>query len=114
MSQSDVIELVSEDYSQKDQNGVSVLNTNSRRVYCKVMSATQSEFFGGGRNGLNPAYKFEVFVGDYQDEPTVIYKGLPYAVYRTYLVPGTTRIELHTERRGGKNGQKNTGEQTLR
>lgn len=109
MAQSDVIDLVSEDYSQKNRNGVQIQKTESRRVYCKVMSATQAEFFGGGRNGLNPAYKFEVFAGDYQGETTVLYRGLPYAVYRTYLVPGSGRIELHTERRGGKNGQKNTG-----
>jgi len=113
MAQSDVIELVAEEYTQKDQNGVAVPQTVSRQVYCKVTSATQTEFFGGGRNGLNPAYKFTVFSGDYQEEPTVRYKGRAYAVYRTYLVPGTDRIELHTERRGGRNGIQDAGRQAL-
>lgn len=109
MALSDVILLVAVSASERDANGVHIETETSRQVYCKVTSVSQSEFFAGGRNGLNPEFKFQVFAGDYQDEPIVVYKGRRYAVYRTYLVPGTDRLELYTERKGGTNAPQNTG-----
>lgn len=108
MALSDVILLVSVTASERDPNGVPIEVETNRQIYCKVTSVSQSEFFGGGRNGLKPELKFQIFAGDYQDEPVVVYKGRRYAVYRTYLVPGTDRLELYTERKGGTNGQKNS------
>lgn len=104
MALSDVISLVAVTASERDANGVPIETESSRQIYCKVTSVSQSEFFGGGRNGLNPELKFQVFSGDYRDEPIVVFKGRRYAVYRTYLVPGTDRLELYTERKGGTNG----------
>ena len=107
MALSDVILLVAVNASERDANGVPIETEASRQVYCKVTSVSQSEFFAGGRNGLNPEFKFQVFAGDYKDEPIVVYKGRRYAVYRTYLVPGTDRLELYTERKGGTNAPQN-------
>lgn len=72
------------------------------QVYAQVDSVTQREFFEGGRNGLNPEFKFTLFFGDYNDEPIVEYNGNQYAVYRTYLTRSDT-IELYVERKGGTN-----------
>jgi hypothetical protein len=69
-----------------------------------VGSITQSEFYEGGRNGLNPEYRFTVFFADYEDETIIEYKGKRYSVYRTYL-PRNDRLELYVERKGGTNGQ---------
>jgi hypothetical protein len=69
-----------------------------------VGSITQSEFYEGGRNGLNPEYRFTVFFADYEDETIIEYKGKRYAVYRTYLARND-RLELYVERKGGTNGQ---------
>lgn len=113
MAQSDVILLVDVGYGEPNEYGVRPQVETSRRVYCKVNSATQSEFFGGGRNGLNPAYRFEVFDADYRGEALVEYRGERYAVYRTYLHAGTHRLELHTERKGGTNGAKDAGGQAV-
>lgn len=109
MALSDVILLVAVSASERDANGVPIETETSRQIYCKVTSVSRSEFFAGGRNGLNPEYRFEVFAGDYEGEPIVVYKNRRYAVYRTYLVPGTDRLELYTERKGGTNAPKNTG-----
>lgn len=107
MDRSDVITLVSETY-EKNQYGVSVPVTASQDVYCQVMSVTAQEFFEGGRNGLNPEYRFTMFAPDYNGQKTVVYNGKPYGVYRTYLGRDDT-IELYVERKGGSNGYDYTG-----
>ena len=75
-----------------------------RQIFCQVESVTRAEFFDGGRNGLNPEFQFTVFAGDYAGETVCQYDGKPYAIYRTYRVPGTDYMELYAERKGGTNG----------
>lgn len=106
MDRSEVITLLS---TVKTQNayGVWVETETGKDVFCQVQSVTRAEFFEGGRNGLNPQFRFTLFAGDYNGEQTVIYKGLPYAVYRTYLAR-TDEIELYVERKGGTNGKKDS------
>lgn len=103
MDRSEVITLVGTAYV-KNEYGVLVATTTSREVFCQVNSITRAEFFEAGRNGLNPSLMFSVFFGDYSDEPTLIYKGKPYGIYRTYLSRNDT-LELYAERKGGTNGQ---------
>lgn len=125
MDRSQVIKLISETHVQdangvwrdtgqaywKDERGYIVrdeqhdelsFSQNYREVFCQVDSVTQSEFFEGGRNGLNPEYRFTMFAPDYQDERIVEYNGRLYAIYRTYQ-PRTDIIELYAERKGGTN-----------
>lgn len=102
MDRSEVITLVSTVKTQ-DEFGVWRSTPNSRDVFCQADSVTRNEFFEAGRNGLNPEFRFTLFAGDYNGEQTVIYKGLPYAVYRTYHAR-TDVIELYVERKGGTNG----------
>lgn len=71
-----------------------------RMVYADVSSVSQSEWFEGGRNGLNPDLRFRMFAPDYQGEKTLIYNGKEYEVYRTYIDRNET-IDLYTERRKG-------------
>lgn len=101
MDRSEVITLVSTAKTQ-DAFGVWRETPSGRKVFCQVDSVTRNEFFEGGRNGLNPQYRFTVFFGDYKGEQTVIYKGLPYAVYRTFHAR-TDTLELYVERKGGSN-----------
>ena len=98
-----VIFLLSTTASEKNKYGVYERTTKQREVFCQVDSVTRAEFFGGGRNGLNPQYKFTMFSGDYEGEDTVIYNGQPYGVYRTFN-PEMDRVELYCERKGGTNG----------
>ena len=103
MDRSDVIKLISVTRTQ-DKYGQFVETEISRQVYCQVGSITQSEFYEGGRNGLNPEYRFTVFFADYEDETIIEYKDKRYAVYRTYLARND-KLELYVERKGGTNGQ---------
>ena len=102
MDRSDVIELCRETKRQ-DNTGVWRETFTSKRVMCQVQSVSRSEFFEGGRNGLNPEYVFTVFFDDYNGEPLVMFKNKMYSVYRTYL-RRTDKLELYCERKGGSNG----------
>lgn len=99
MDRSDVIQLVSTTRSQ-DALGVWRDTQTAREVFCKAESVTRAEFFEGGRNGLKPEYKFVLFFGDYNGEQTVVYKGHPYGVYRTYHA-STDVLELYAEKKAG-------------
>lgn len=101
MDRSDVINLISETRTQ-DEYGRWIATKTSKQVMCQVDSITRAEFFEGGRNGLNPEFKFTMFFGDYSGESIVEYQGKTYAVYRTYL-RRTDIIELYVERKGGTN-----------
>lgn len=101
MDRSEQLILVSETKTQ-DDFGVWQIAETERTVFCQVDSVTREEFFDGGRNGLNPEYRFTLFYGDYNGERTVEYKGNRYGVYRTYHAR-TDVIELYAERKGGAN-----------
>lgn len=98
-----MISLISETKT-KNEYGVYQTTTSARDVFCQVNSVSRSEFFEGGRNGLNPEYEFTMFVGDYNGEKIVEYNGETYAVYRTYY-GRTDVLELYVERKGGTNGK---------
>lgn len=98
----DVLILIAQTYT-KDARGVMRPTEVQRPVFCKKTSATQREFFEGGRNGLNPEYAFTVFHGDYEDERVCEYNGQRYAIYRTYR-RDSDYIELYVQREGGTNG----------
>lgn len=89
---------------EQDEYGVWRLNSTPRTVFCEVRSISRQEFFEAGRSGLNPAFEFLVFRGDYDGESRCSFRGQGYAIYRTYLPEGSDYIELYAERQGGTNG----------
>lgn len=99
MDRSAVINLVSESYSQNSRGSV-IVTENTKQVYCQVNSVTASEFFEGGRNGLNPELRFTMFSYDYSGEKIIEYLGDRYTVYRVYKGRNDT-LELYVERRQG-------------
>ena len=106
MDRSEVITLVSTTQAQ-NAYGVWTDTPTQKDVFCQVDSVTRAEFFEGGRNGLNPQFRFTMFFADYDGERTVIYKGNAYSVYRTYQGRNDT-IELYVERKGGSNVAQST------
>lgn len=102
MDRSSIITLIGYTKEQ-DENGVWRKTPTTRQAYAQVDSVTREEFYEGGRNGLNPEYRFTMFAYDYQGEDTVQYNGRTYGIYRTYLGREDT-IELYAERKGGANG----------
>lgn len=107
MDRSTVITLIKSTYT-KDAYGVSKRSETKRQVMAQVNSVTATEFFEGGRNGLNPEYKFTMFLFDYEGERIVEYCGQRYAVYRTYEARNDN-LELYCERQGGTNTPPSSG-----
>lgn len=99
MNRSDVAYLVVESYTQNDF-GVLEKSTVKHKVYVNVTSVTGTEWFEGGRNGLNPQFRFTMFSFDYHDEKVIEYVGKQYTIYRTYY-RSTDEIELYVELRKG-------------
>lgn len=99
MDRSSVIYLVSNNKTQNEL-GIWVDNLTERKVFAEVSSVGQSEWFEGGRNGLNPEYRFRMFAYDYNGESLVRYNGVIYSIYRTY-VDRNELIELYAEKREG-------------
>lgn len=101
MDRSRVITLVAETRTQ-DAYGVWRPTQTTRDVFAQVDSVTRSEFFEGGRNGLNPEYVFRMFFGAYKGEKICIYNGVAYSIYRTFIARSDI-IELYAERKEGVN-----------
>ena len=99
MDRSRVAYLVSKTYTQ-DEYGVQQDTIDLRKVYVQVNSVTGSEWFEGGRNGLNPELRFTMTRFDYNGEEVIKYEDRYYSIYRTYLGRDDT-IELYTQRRKG-------------
>lgn len=99
MDRSTPIGLCSTRYTEDEFNVLQPRET-TRNVFADVQTVTRAEWFEGGRNGLNPQYKFTMFKPDYEGEEIVNYQGQQHAVYRTFE-PRTDEIELYCELKKG-------------
>ncbi len=99
MDRSSVIYLVNETYDF-DERGVPRVTRTRRKVFANVMSVTSSEWFEGGRNGLNPSFRITVFGPEYHGEKIIEFKRQYYSVYRTYN-DRDDMIDLYVERKQG-------------
>lgn len=105
MDRSAVIYLISEQFA-KDTYGVERVSRKRRKVFANVTSVSSSEWFEGGRNGLNPEYRMVIFGPEYRGEKVIEYKNQNFSVYRTYQARDDM-LELYVERKQGdvRNGQ---------
>ena len=72
----------------------------------EIGSVSQTEFFSGGRIGLQPSLKVTMYEFEYNGEAIVKIhfsdtKSKLYSVYRTYSQMGSDKLELYLEERGG-------------
>lgn len=93
-----MITLLRETYSQ-DAYGVTTKTTNGRGVIANIDSVTGSEWFEGGRIGLNPQFRMRIHVSEYHGEEMCIYNGVLYSIYRTFIKGDT--VELYVEKKKG-------------
>lgn len=113
MDRSTPVYLIGETYSE-DSYGVLKATQTERLVYANVTSVTATEWFEGGRNGLNPEYRVRMFAYDYNGEEIVKVNGVYYAVYRRYQARSDV-LELYVEKSKGvklsssENGEKSAG-----
>jgi hypothetical protein len=98
MNRPQIITLIGETFT-RGADGVYKPVQTARSVIADVQSVTGSEWFEGGRNGLNPEFRMRVFNGEYKGETVLIYQGIAYTIYRTYL--DSDIMELYVEKRKG-------------
>lgn len=99
MIERSVIYYIQNEYTE-DENHVLRATETRRKAYAMVESVTGAEWFNGGRNGLNPQYRFTVYSKDWHNEKIVEYNGTRYAIYRVYQ-PNPHDMELYAELRKG-------------
>lgn len=73
-------------------------NTN---VIAEVTDITQSEFLAAGQLGLKPSRRFRIWEDEYTGQRTLIFNGVRFSVYRSYLAKDG-RVELYCEERAGE------------
>lgn len=98
MNRPSIIYLIEETY-EADGYGVLVPSQTTRMVYADIQSVTGSEWFEGGRNGLNPEYRMRIHNAEYHGEEIVLYGSTYYTIYRTYM--DNDILELYVEKRKG-------------
>ena len=99
MDRSRVLTLIEEAY-KPDTLGQLIPTETRRDVYCNLASVSASEWFEGGRSGMNPEYRATMFSPDYNGEQIAELDGVRYGIYRTYLGRNET-VELYLEKKAG-------------
>ncbi len=99
MDRSTPVVLISETYTQ-NKYGVHEKTITERKVFANVTSVGMSEWFEGGRNGLNPELRLRMFAPDYKGEEVVKVNGKVFTIYRTFFSKNDI-IELYVQRKKG-------------
>lgn len=105
------IDLVTVTTEKDSLNQVVEKQRTTNTVFAEISSVSQTEFFSGGRLGLQPSLKAVMYDFEYNDEPIVKWNGKLYSVYRTFYVNGADRVELYLEERGGTKDEPSSDDQ---
>ena len=100
MNRAKKIKLLTKTYTV-DSIGQRIATVKEKPVFALVRSASQSEFFNAGEDGLKPDKAFDVLITEYDGQTDLIYGNQTYSVYRTYVNDSTGRVELYCEKRVG-------------
>ena len=106
------IDLITVTTEKDDLNQIVEKTRTTASVFAEIGSVSQTEFFSGGRMGLNPSLKAVIYDFEYNDEPIVKYNGNLYSVYRVYYVNGTDKVELYLEEKGGTKDEPSPNDST--
>ena len=97
----DVLTLVKETPAATlDAYGQETFTETTRTIYCKVTSASRTEYFEARQTGLEPEFVFKTNPANYDGERIAEYNGIRYAIYRTYRRDADV-IELYASKKVG-------------
>ena len=74
----------------------------SRRLYAKVTSVGEREFYDAAQAGYDLSLRAEVWTDEYRDERMLEHEGAEYNVIRSYRNDKTRRTELYCELTKGR------------
>lgn len=97
----DVLTLIAPTLAQNDIGDFVEQSEKSREIFGTVSSVSRAEWYNAGREGMNPEIVFTTALANYCWEPEAEFRGVRYAIYRTYFVQDTDEIELYLERKAG-------------
>lgn len=75
--------LISETFVT-DEIGQQIPKKTRKEIFVEEYSGTRQDQFDAGRDGLRVAYRLDTSMWDYDGEKIVEYKGVEYAIGRTY------------------------------
>lgn len=96
----DVLTLISESFAANNI-GVRVATETRRDVLAHEKSLSRADWYYGARAGLNPSLVVSTPSVNYSGEKVAEWKGVRYAIYRTYTPEKSDETELYLERRTG-------------
>ena len=107
----DVITLVKEQITGRDEYGNEIVEKTKREVFCQVYGITRSEFYAAATNDLHPEWTIRLAdFRDYDGEKLAKFHNAFYDIIRTYRDGGSFHkgsgldlngIELILQRRVG-------------
>lgn len=83
-----------------DSIGEVIFTETEKTVFAKITSSSQSEWFTAHRDGINSAYRLEIYSFEYDGETVCEVDGVRYGIYRTFE-KSRDRIELYLEEKAG-------------
>lgn len=102
MKRSTPIYLISQDYIQDTYGAyVPIPIETKTKVFAQITSVSGAEWFEGGRNGLNPEFRAEIYPFEYKGEEILEKDGVRYAIYRTYQKSANI-LELYCSKKKGR------------
>ena len=96
----DVVTLIAETYAD-DGIMQKIPTETTREVFASVSSVNRAEWRNAGLSGLRPSFAAVMPLINYGGEKLLEWRGVRYAVYRTYFAAGSDEIELYLEQRTG-------------
>lgn len=109
----DVIKLIGETITERDEYGNPVTSKTEREVMCRMSGISRDEFYAAAVAGMHPEWTVRLSdFRDYQGERLAEYNGQTYEVIRTYRDPGSmhqgsgmapNEIELVLQKKVGLN-----------
>lgn len=93
-----VVELITCISTISTTTGIPTRTPEQTQVaYAEVESISRDEWSAAGAEGLNPGYRFKMPISSYNGEAALIYRGVTYAIYRTYEKHGEIELYTHIE-----------------
>ena len=92
----DLVSIIKKTYSN-DEIEQEIATETSREIWVDVQDVTRAEWISAGQMGLRPQYTLRTNAMNYLGESTIKMKGIRFAIYRTYRIPGSDDIELYIQ-----------------
>lgn len=89
------IKLISQTVTYGQRKERIVTDGTPREIFAEIQSVTRAEFFQAQQAGMSVDGKAIVWAFEYKGEQILVLDTQRFAIYRTYQVPGSKKMELY-------------------